>query len=823
MDTSSGLYFSSHEVTQDKRTSLHLTPENPFVFNKKYRITFDALFRNGDGYYGLICRVLGNKEINFDLVSNTAAPTTNFWLVYKDQILFSFSFKEIPESDFGEWINIFIDFDFKKNELTASFNGVEKTQKVTGLSSLKYFDITFGASNNPNFQNTDVAPMSLRNVVITDENDKTNYNWKLAKHATNYVHDEIHGSMATVKNGIWLIDKHVRWVKKSSLNLPDIVGLARNEVDGLIYIISKTKLYVFSVENNILDTVSYVSGCPFNNYYNYFIYNTSTKKIISYDFSENYLNEFDFVSKEWKQSSFSYKEPDYAHHNAVISPTDNELVTFGGYGHYTYKDKFIRYQTDSLIWNTEEVSGSIYPRYLSAAGLDENNNWLIFGGYGSKSGRQEVSPEFFYDLHAYDFNTHQVNKLQDYQSPDIPFVPCETLIKNPETNSFYTLVYNTNNFTTSLKLAEFKINVPEYKIFSDAIPYSFSDIESWCILFLHKASSNFVTATVHKNDVAIYTLAYPPLAASEVIQASKSKVVIWVFPVIGLVLIGFFTFILLRKTKRPKQKLFIKNISPVFQPNIVDLNTIKTNSISTINFLGGFQVFDKDGNDISSVFTPTLKQLFILLLLKTVKNGRGISTTKLNEALWPDKSDNSARNNRNVCISKLRLILNNVGNIDIDQESTYWRINMSGVYSDFVELTSLCERFKEQNLTLEESEIQHFVQLALRGELLPEFQIEWLDEFKADFSNMVLDTLFEFSDLQNNNKNFQQLIDITECILKYDPINEDAIRIKCSTLYYLGKKGLAKTVYENFKKEYENMLGTAFTLSFTNLVENKTK
>lgn len=820
---SSGLYFSSHEVTQDKRTSLHLTSEQPFIFNKKYRISFDALFRNGDGYYGLICRVLGNKEINFDLVSNTAATKTNFWLVYKDQILFSFSFNEIPESDFGKWIKIYIDFDLKQNQLTASFNGVEKTQKVTGLSSLKYFDITFGASNNPNFQNTDVAPMTLKNVVITDENNKTSYNWKLAEHAINYVTDEIHNNLATVKNGIWLIDKHVMWSKKASYSLPDLVGLAKNESDGLIYIVCKTKLYVYSVQNNSLDTINYISGCPFNNYYNYFIFNPSTKKIISYDFSENYLNEFDFVSKEWKQSSFSYKEPDFAHHNSVISPTDSELVTFGGYGHYSYKDKFNRFLTDSAIWHTQDVSGSIYPRYLSAAGLDENNNWLIFGGYGSKSGRQEVSPEFFYDLYSFDFKTSQINKLQEYQSSEVPFVPCEALIKNQDTSIFYTLVYNTVNFNTSLKLAEFSIDKPEYKIYSDAIPYTYSDIESWCILFLYKASSNFVTATVHNNDVAIYTLAYPALEASEVIQASISKGSVWIYFGIGLVVIGFFIFIILRKAKKPKNIHLIKTVFPVFQPNIVDLNTEKTNSNSTIHFLGGFQVYDKEGNDISSVFTPTLKQLFIILLLKTVKNGRGISTTKLTETLWSDKSDNSARNNRNVCISKLRSILSNVGNIDIDQESSYWRINMSGVYSDYVELNMLCERFKEQHISLNESEIQHFVQIAQRGELLPEFQIEWLDEFKADFSNMVLDTLFEFSNLQKTKSNFQLLIDIAECILKYDPINEDAIRMKCSTLYQLGKKGLAKTVYDHFKKEYENSLGTEFSFSFTDMVENNKK
>lgn len=821
-DISSGLYFSSHEVTQDKRTSLHLTPDEPFNFHKNFHIAFDAMFRNDDGYYGLICRVLGNEEINIDLLSNTASYNANFWLVYKDQVLFSFTLKEIPESDFGKWLSINIDFDLKQNKITASFNGVEKTQEVEGLSSLRNFDVNFGASNNPKFQITDVAPMALRNVVIKDENENINYNWKLAKHGFDFTIDEIKGNVATVKNGKWLIDRHVKWAEKGTYNLPELAGLAKNETDGLVYIICKNKLYTYSVKDNSLDTINYAKGCPFNNYYNYFTYNPSTKKIISYDYSENYLNEFDFVSKEWTQSSFNYKEPDYAHHNTVVSPIDGNLYTFGGYGHYSYKGKIIHFKNDRTGWNTKEVSGSIFPRYLSATGLDENNNWLIFGGYGSKSGRQEVSPEFYYDAYSYNFKTGKLNKIQEYETPEVPFVPCEALIKNPSSNSFYTLIYNTNNFTSTLKLAEFSLDNPEYRVYSDVIPYSFSDIESWCALMLNKETSQFVATTIHNDDVAIYTLSYPALEESDVIQEKKTPKSVWIFIAIGLVILGSYIIILLRKKSKTIQRSDANNNSNTdFSQTIVDLNTDKTHSKSSIYFLGGFQVFDKEGNDISSVFTPTLKQLFILLLLQTVKNGRGISTTKLNETLWPDKSENSARNNRNVSISKLRTILTNVGSIDIDQESSYWGIKMSGVYSDYVELNMLCERFKEQNTSLTESEIQHFVQVAYRGELLPEFQIEWLDEFKAAFSNTILDTLFEFSNLTETQKNLQQLNDIAECILKYDPINEEAISMKCSTLYMLGKKGLAKSVYDHFKKEYETLLGTEFSISFIDIIKNK--
>ncbi len=818
---SSGLYFSSHEVIQDKRTSLHLSPNRPYIFNKNFRIAFDACFRHGDGYYGLICRVISNENTNIDLVANTGSVNTNFWLVYKDQVQFSYSFEEIPESEFGKWIKIYIDFDLKQNILTASFNGIEKKKKITGFSDLRTFDIIFGSCSNPKFQNTDIAPMTLNDVVITDNNKKVYRHWKLTNHALNEVYDEINNDPATVKNGTWLVDKHVKWAKIAALKVPNLVGMAKNVSEGLIYLIGKNELYVYHIQNQRVDTLYYNTGHPFNNYYNYFIYDSIKNKIISYDFSENYLNEFDFALREWKQSSFNYKEPDLAHHNVVISPVDSQITTFGGYGHYMYKARVMKYEPQTSSWQSLDLSNEIYPRYLSAAGLDENNHWLIFGGYGSKSGRQEVSPEFYYDLYSYDFKTYRIKKLQEYKSHEIPFVPCEALVKIPESNKFYTLVYNTSNFATSLRLAEFCIDKSEYTLYSDVIPYNFLDTESWCMFFLHRATSRLVTVTAHRDDVAVYTLAYPALTELNILQASKMVGLKFIFLFSVIVIIGVsILLIFLKKNKRVRLRMSGKSILQE-DTNTTIIETVKRGSKSSIYFLGGFQVFDKEGNDISAAFTPTLKQLFIIILLNTVKNERGISTNKLNQTLWFDKSEESARNNRNVSISKLRVILDKVGMIDIDQDSSYWRINMLGVYLDYVELITLCKHIRGQNLSLSETEIQNFVQLAYRGELLPEVQIDWLDEFKADFSNMVLDTLFDFSILPEIKNNFQLLNDIAECILKFDTINEDAITIKCITLCKLGKKGLAKISYDNFSREYQNLLGTPYPLQFNEIIESK--
>jgi len=818
---SSGLFFSSHEVSLDKRTSLYLTPDKPLIFHKPFSIEFQAKFRKGDGYYGLICRIIANKTTNIDLISNLASDKANFWLVVKDAIPISYKLVEIPKGTFNSWIKIRIDFDLQKSKICLTFNGNKREKTVKGLSDLHDFDIIFGACKNPKFLNTDVSPMTVKNIVILDHLNKSIRSWKLSMHSFNEVYDEINSAKATVRNGRWLADKHIKWEKLKSLKVSHLVGIAKNEKDGIFYLIGQKYLLSYSISTDKIDTIYYSNGCPYNNYYNYFIFNRSSRQIWSYDFTSKIINKFDFNKKTWDQSSFDYKEPDYAHHNKVISPLNGDLITFGGYGHYKYKSQFNVFDLSGNSWKQVDASKDISPRYLSASGLDENNNWLIFGGYGSKTGRQEVSPEFYYDLYSVDLKDYKVKKLCTYKIPEIPFVPCEELVKKPHSNSFYTLLFNSGTFTSSLRLAEFRTDNSEYTIYPDSVPYNFSDIESWCTFILYEKNPSIIVATVHKSDVEIYSLAYPPLLTNEVIQPVISKKR-WIYGAIILVfLLGVISILFMlfnrKKIQRKLLKYDLPFINSIDNENVANFDIPLRKSKSSIYLLGGFQVFDKNGADITAAFTPTLKQLFIIVFLYTVKTGRGISTSKLNEILWYDKSDTSARNNRNVSISKLRGLLDKVGEIDLEQENAYWRIKMEGVYSDFIELTSLNEKFKTPGTNPSEADILRYVHVAYQGVLLPNVQIDWIDEFKADFLNTILDMLSSFTDHEDVKKNDHLLHYIADCILIHDTINEEAIALKCSILYRLGKKGLAKNAYDTFAREYKNLLGTEYPVSFNNL------
>jgi two-component SAPR family response regulator len=241
----------------------------------------------------------------------------------------------------------------------------------------------------------------------------------------------------------------------------------------------------------------------------------------------------------------------------------------------------------------------------------------------------------------------------------------------------------------------------------------------------------------------------------------------------------------------------------------------------SILFLDGFQVFNKEGKNITGEFTPTLKYLLVLIVLYTLKNNKGISSSRLQELLWYDKTKVAARNNRSVNLRKLRVLLAELGSIDITSQNGYWTISLpDDVLSDYWEVLRLAGEIQNSTITRKE-DLLRFLELLNYGSLLPNIQLEWVDDFKTDFSNLVIDTLMQ---VINNTRNafYDQpdiRLKIAAALLKIDSINEEAISIKCQALVRMGKKGLAKTAFDNFNKEYKLLLGENFSGSIKSFLE----
>ncbi len=822
-DLVSGLYFSSHEVVMDERTSLNLTPEDPFLFRDGFSLEFDANFRRDDGYYGYVFRIIGDGETNIDLVANLASTVSNFWLVVGDKVLVSYSWSDIPNGTYDQWLNIKAKIDTKNSKLQISFNGMRREVDVEEIGGIKAFDVIFGANRTNTFFATDVCPMSLKDIRVFDSKGGLFRHWKLSKHGRgNYIYDELKNSKAYVSNSKWFIDRHIKWRKRKGINVDPLFGVSHDPDDGRVFFVDKDNLYILNTKSWVVDTISFTKGLPYQRLLEKpLIYNKYTNELWSYNLGSPEINKFDFSTGEWSADQPPKSQQFYSHHNRFISPQDSSLVTIFGYGYYSYKADVNHFDPNLDVVEKIDRSDQVEPRYLSSVGFVNDETVFVFGGYGSKSGRQELSPRFFYDLFAFDLNEFSFEKLWTLETPEIPFVPGENLIYDNESNCFYTLVFNKLNFEANLKLARLDVEKPQLHLYGESIPYKFLDTKSWVNLFLNRNTSELVAVTSYESNISVFTMAYPPLENHEVFQDFEEEDHFgkyWVYILILILIAGSVGFLVIRLKKRKNQLNHLskkKKVETYSQPlNIERTERIKKSSILLID---GFQIFDSGGNDITPEFSPKMKELLLFVILNTIKNGRGVASAKIDENLWGDKSDKSAKNNRNVNISKLRQSLDKIGDTKVLCENSMWKIDVSDfVYCDYLEVLKIIDNGNDAG----EEQLKKLIELLRGGEFLANLNASWTDQFKADFADKVIDYIISLENSAIFQNNISIQLGLIDCLFVYAPLNEFALKEKCRILNDLGKRSSAKNIYDIFCSLYEEVLGEKFSISFKELLKD---
>src|SRR3569623_1957385 len=118
-----GLGFYSHEVVQDKRTSLELNLNN--VSGKdNFELSFDLSFLpNHPIYFGYIFRLIGDDKQNIDLIYDNQANSKHFKIIIGER-LSKISFNIDDKQLFERWNKLRLFIDYKNDKLTV-FSGSE--------------------------------------------------------------------------------------------------------------------------------------------------------------------------------------------------------------------------------------------------------------------------------------------------------------------------------------------------------------------------------------------------------------------------------------------------------------------------------------------------------------------------------------------------------------------------------------------------------------------------------------------------------------------------------------------------------------------------
>ncbi|MDR0697740.1 MAG: hypothetical protein LBG28_00755 [Tannerella sp.] len=808
---------------------MNLTPDKALSLPDGFTLSFDVCFQSGyQRDFGYVFRIIsgeGETQQHIDFVLSITELTVSY---STDEIVAKCNFGDI-RLEYDEFMPFEIDIDIRHSRLNVLMKDRNFSVNVSSLKNFAHAYIVFGKSGFQQLQVSDVPKMAVKDIRIKNPGGRLLYFWPLSQHTSDGVYDEVMRKYASVENPQWLLDRHAFWEKRTSFVMHYNPQVTYNIDKNCIAVADRERFVTYFPATHRLTDSKILRGVSHSDKSNQIIYNPFLKNYYSYRLSMEEGREvipYDTLANSWDNEQVEALSVDYWHHNRFFSSVDSCLYLFNGYGHHVYKSTVNKYDFNTQTWERSDYRGDrITPRYLSGLGAVDECRALIFGGYGNESGAQELSQQNYYDLYLVDTKDMTSEKLWELSPPDTGFVVSGSMVVDTAARCFYALCFPRQLYNTTLSLYRFSIDHPGYEALTGNIPFEFEDIYSYCDLYIDKGKRELIAVAFSpvdpgvSSEVSIYTLAYPPLARTSPYQqeeygGDRHPARVGIVIVVALSILS--TVVVYGRRKRSKKGSSSTKTTDESAVNITPL--FRRAKKRAIYLFGGFQIFDRDGHDITGDFSSLLKQLFLLILLYTLKDGKGISSARLHDVLWFNKTDDSAKNNRNVSISKLRQVLEKIGSVRIRSRNSLWTVEFGNdIYCDYYEAIALMESMKD-GAGRTGRNVRQFLSVVSAGALLPNLQNEWVDPFKAGFSNNLVDLFLELIRQSELDISQPERINMADSILMHDSLNEEALKFKCRLLVKTGKNGLAKNVYASFAKEYSASFGTPFKYTFEQIL-----
>lgn len=794
-----GLEFASKGIAQEYRTTLELFPGTAMDVKNEFSLTFDlSLTPNAPSYFGYVFRMVDNKDQNIDLVYDVHNQSFN--LVAGNEFS-GISFKADFDKICHQWQHIRLDFNINKRLIKLSLNGQTIDSAITALSPGHQLKIFFGANHYKELTFFDLPPMRIKDIKIYQE-DQLQYHWALNQTNGNTDTDLVNKKVAFINNPVWLAHTYHEWNKTRDFVIKGNASVAYDHRTGTLYINGSDSIYISNNNNLTASKLARPRGLSSGNIA---VFDEQTHQICNFLVDEKKVARYDSTHHTWDNVTNAESVTRYWHSNRFFSRYDSSIYIFGGYGDYHYKNEV---QRAGRTWETLKVTGDHFtPRYMAALGANINgDSAYIIGGYGSLKGDQLLNPHNLYDLTLFDVKHKTFKKIYELPEPAQPFVFGNSMIIDTHQQCYYALTFANDRSQSSLQLIKGSLSKPVYTRLASSIPFRYFDVKSRAELFYDQQNEKLITVILFSENnttrVQIYTILFPP---SELTPHTVSEKNSYLWTPLACLLLGIVAFLSIIKRKK---KVVVK-------PAFIAINVQEEIPVPeilpkpAILLFGDFTVIDKTGEDISKLFSPLLKELFLLLLLHSVTNKTGISSEKINEILWAGRSVKDAKNNRSVNMVKLKNILDKIGEYTLIKENGKWLLLFSEGTVD-IDLQNFYH-------LLSNKDIEELVRITGRGIFLGETEYSWLDKFKSDISADIIPVLTQFLEDQAPDPGF--IIAVCNCILHFDSLCEEAIMFKCRALVALRQHSTAKALYSNFTKEYQAIYGETFEKDYIAVLE----
>ena len=829
---SQGLLFQANDKEIKERTSLQIFQEGeiPF-FTKNFQLSFELSIRDFDtfGYVFLLKEDQGKTKYSFTYTYLDGENSTFKFNTDGKENHYSLNLRN--DALAYQWIPVSFAFDLQQDVLTIRIGDNEKKITSLGLKDTFCPHLFFGRYDYI----LDMPTFAIRNLKL--EGDRSHsYTFPLNENEGEEVHTSIGKVLGTVVNPVWLINGSYHWEKLFEYSFQTPSGITFEPDSQRLIIFSQDSLLTYNLLKRQPQKYSYSNKLPVKLQLATHFMNTTDGKLYVYELNNLPLGDatvaaLDLNNQEWKQTGVAALPVQLHHHDGFWDETTGKYLVFGGFGNKRFNNTFLEYDIEGDRWDTLSYSGDrIIPRYFSGMAVNKNREHIyVFGGMGNESGEQSVGRNYLHDLYLLDRKQQSVRRLWQNAS-DHRLVVARDMILTPDEKYIYALCYPEYLSDTYLQLYRLTVDDGTMKALGDSIPMRSEEIMTNANLYYNSLTHEYYCTTTEFDKkghtvIRTYVLSAPPVSLDEIRSyGSRSSLEIrwlWIMAGIGVLLLA--GGVLFVRKKRGKQRNAVLESSSVLMSPPVGREPDKSvqgketlakedfeSSLvrpNAVYLFGPFTVIDRNGRDITHLFSSRLRQVFIYILLHSTHNG--VLSASLNEVFWPDKPDDKVKNLKGVTINQIRKNLAELDGVELVHDKGYFRLVFTDCYCDYFRFRTL------KNAEEVENELGI---LLMRGKFLDGMDAGMMDHFKQKVEEFLSSFLpLEIERLYQQHK-YDAVIRFCNVLFRVDPVNELALAYGMHALNHTGSSQEAILQYSLFVREYRQMMNEEYSTSYAELM-----
>ncbi len=821
-----GLQFHANNDLIESRTSYNVFAKETPVFKNFFEISFD-LSVNVPKSFGYILYVKDEiSDHNYNLVYTYEDDSSSY-------LKFSIDNKEIPlsvklsEEKLGKrkWLNVSIKFNSASDSIEFIVNN-DSYRMYTDFSSKKFRPVIFFGKHGSFI---DVPDISIRNLKISDINSSYSFNFNEIKGSE--VHDLKGTVRGVVENPIWLINESFFWKQRFHFASNQVTAINYDSKMQRFILINTDSVYFYNITKGTFTGYELPQETPVPLRLGLSFFSDENEKLTVYevndaDFNKPSMASINLNTFDWEDWSFDQLDKQSHHHISYFDQEKEEFVIFGGYGNKEYFNDFYSISKIKPVWEKVHFSGdTITPRFFSGATKLNDHELIIFGGAGNPSGQQSAGKIYYTDCYRVNLKTRTIKKLWNSDAISTNMVSGTNLILSPDSSHFYTIYYPEYVPNTFLKLYSFSLENGEHEILGDSIPMVSERIRTNANLYFNKDLNELYCVTQEfkldgASSVKIFSISYPPVSAIDYFSDpsnSKKYGFIYLVFILTIAVVSILWVIYKNKKKLDAQKSILLDA----QKSVINIDS-KNGDIqekqhkNSVYVFGAFKVFNKNGKEISYLFSPKIQQIFLLIFLNSDENR--VTSREIYSVLWPEKPIEKAKNSKGVVLNQLRKIVADIEGLELKNKNRQLYFETADTfYCDYLDFLTHLKQIK-LNENTDEGTINKLISIVSHGRFLQFIDFEYFDKIKQDFENEVLLIIPFQLEKYFREKNYAKVIQLCKIIYNIDLINELALQFELISYAKLNLTEKAKKRFNSFSFEYKKELNEDYGYTFSDLI-----